>query len=141
MKDVVDAAVAKAYGGEKEISWMEIFCGEKSGSLCDDQWLPEETLQACKDYSFNQRAINNSCWGWNKIPKCGNQTKADLYVCLRPVKYFAGTPSPVKRPDLVDMVIFRRILKTFTPVLNLSQTPMQPRNLSMFLKKILALKD
>ena len=71
MKDVVNAAVAKAYGGEKEISWMEIFCGEKSVEVYgDDQWLPEETLQAYQGlYSFNQRAINNSCWGWDKIPR------------------------------------------------------------------------
>ena len=109
MKDVVDAAVAKAYGGEKEISWMEIFCGEKSVEVYgDDQWLPEETLQACKDYIVSIKGpLTTPVGGGIRSLNVAIRQKLDLYVCLRPVKYFAGTPSPVKRPDLVDMVIFR----------------------------------
>ena len=109
MKDVVDAAVAKAYGGEKEISWMEIFCGEKSVEVYgDDQWLPEETLQACKDYIVSIKVpFTTPVGGGIRSLNVAIRQKLDLYVCLRPVKYFAGTPSPVKRPDLVDMVIFR----------------------------------
>jgi isocitrate dehydrogenase len=109
MKDVVDAAVAKAYGGEKEISWMEIFCGEKSVEVYgDDQWLPEETLQACKDYIVSIKGpLTTPVGGGIRSLNVAIRQKLDLYVCLRPVKYFTGTPSPVKRPDLVDMVIFR----------------------------------
>ena len=109
MKDVVDAAVAKAYGGEKEISWMEIFCGEKSVEVYGhDQWLPEETLQACKDYIVSIKGpLTTPIGGGIRSLNVAIRQKLDLYVCLRPVKYFTGTPSPVKRPDLVDMVIFR----------------------------------
>ena len=109
MKDVVDAAVAKAYGGEKEISWMEIFCGEKSVEVYGhDQWLPEETLQACKDYIVSIKGpLTTPVGGGIRSLNVAIRQKLDLYVCLRPVKYFTGTPSPVKRPDLVDMVIFR----------------------------------
>ena len=109
MKDVVDAAVAKAYGGEKEISWMEIFCGEKSVEVYgDDQWLPEETLQACKDYIVSIKGpLTTPVGGGIRSLNVSLRQILDLYVCLRPIRYFDGVPSPVKRPQDVDMVIFR----------------------------------
>ena len=88
---------------------MEIFCGEKSVEVYGhDQWLPEETLQACKDYIVSIKGpLTTPVGGGIRSLNVAIRQKLDLYVCLRPVKYFAGTPSPVKRPDLVDMVIFR----------------------------------
>jgi len=109
MLDVINAAVAKAYEGKKEISWMEIYCGEKSVELYgNDEWLPDETLQACKDYKVSIKGpLTTPVGGGIRSLNVAIRQKLDLYVCLRPVKYFDGTPSPVRRPDLVDMVIFR----------------------------------
>lgn len=109
MIDVVNAAVNTAYQGKKEISWMEIFCGEKSVDVYgDDQWLPNETLEACKEYIVSIKGpLTTPVGGGIRSLNVALRQVLDLYVCLRPVKYFNGTPSPVKRPDLVDMVIFR----------------------------------
>tara|TARA_B100001173_G_scaffold186528_1_gene161013 strand:+ start:2070 stop:3332 length:1263 start_codon:yes stop_codon:yes gene_type:complete len=109
MLDVINAAVAKAYEGKKEISWMEIYCGEKSVELYgNDEWLPDETLQACKNYKVSIKGpLTTPVGGGIRSLNVAIRQKLDLYVCLRPVKYFDGTPSPVRRPDLVDMVIFR----------------------------------
>tara|TARA_X000000368_G_scaffold145714_1_gene114989 strand:- start:3 stop:1265 length:1263 start_codon:yes stop_codon:yes gene_type:complete len=109
MLDVINAAVAKAYEGKREISWMEIYCGEKSVELYgNDEWLPDETLQACKDYKVSIKGpLTTPVGGGIRSLNVAIRQKLDLYVCLRPVKYFDGTPSPVRRPDLVDMVIFR----------------------------------
>ena len=109
MLDVINAAVAKAYEGKREISWMEIYCGEKSVELYgNDEWLPDETLQACKDYKVSIKGpLTTPVGGGIRSLNVAIRQKLDLYVCLRPVKYFNGTPSPVRRPDLVDMVIFR----------------------------------
>ena len=109
MLDVINAAVEKAYDGKREISWMEIYCGEKSVEVYgDNEWLPEETLQACKDYKVSIKGpLTTPVGGGIRSLNVAIRQKLDLYVCLRPVKYFDGTPSPVRRPDLVDMVIFR----------------------------------
>ncbi len=109
MLDVINAAVEKAYDGKKEISWMEIYCGEKSVEVYgDNDWLPEETLQACRDYKVSIKGpLTTPVGGGIRSLNVAIRQKLDLYVCLRPVKYFDGTPSPVRRPDLVDMVIFR----------------------------------
>jgi len=109
MLNVIDAAVEKAYDGKRKISWMEIYCGEKSVKIYgDDEWLPDETLQACKDYKVSIKGpLTTPVGGGIRSLNVAIRQKLDLYVCLRPVKYFDGTPSPVKRPDLVDMVIFR----------------------------------
>ena len=109
MIDVVNAAVKSAYKGKREIIWMEIFCGEKAVEIYgNDEWMPQETLDACKEYNISIKGpLTTPVGGGIRSLNVAIRQKLDLYVCLRPVKYFAGTPSPVKRPDLVDMVIFR----------------------------------
>ena len=96
---------------------MEIYCGEKAVKVYgDDEWMPQETLDACKEYNVSIKGpLTTPVGGGIRSLNVAIRQKLDLYVCLRPVKYFAGTPSPVKRPDLVDMVIFReRTLRIFT---------------------------
>src|SRR6187399_3198283 len=109
MIKVVDAAVAKAYAGKKKISWMEIYAGEKSTSVYGpDVWLPEETLQVLKDYVVSIKGpLTTPVGGGIRSLNVALRQQLDLYVCLRPVKYFTGVPSPVKEPQKIDMVIFR----------------------------------
>jgi isocitrate dehydrogenase len=109
MKKVVDAAVDKAYGGKKAISWMEIFCGEKSVEVYgDNEWLPQETLDACREYILSIKGpLTTPVGGGIRSLNVAIRQQLDLYVCQRPVRYFDGTPSPVRKPELVDMVIFR----------------------------------
>ena len=109
MKKVVDAAVEKAYGGEKKITWMEIYAGEKSTQVYGkDQWLPEETLTALQEYVVGIKGpLTTPVGGGIRSLNVALRQELDLYLCLRPVRYFDGTPSPVKKPELVDMIIFR----------------------------------
>ncbi|WP_028452755.1 NADP-dependent isocitrate dehydrogenase [Chitinilyticum aquatile] len=109
MIDVVDAAVAKAYGGARKIHWMEIYCGEKAARLYgNDTYLPQETLDALKEYVVSIKGpLATPVGGGIRSLNVALRQQLDLYVCLRPVRYFNGVPSPVKRPDLTDMVIFR----------------------------------
>ena len=109
MIKVVDAAVAKTYGGQRKISWMEIFAGEKSTTVYGpDVWLPEETLAAVKDYVVSIKGpLTTPVGGGIRSLNVALRQQLDLYVCLRPVRYFAGVPSPVKAPEKTDMVIFR----------------------------------
>jgi len=109
MKKVVDAAVEKAYGGERRIAWMEIFAGEKANRLYGgDVWLPEETFDAVKEYVVSIKGpLTTPVGGGIRSLNVTLRQVLDLYVCLRPVRYYDGTPSPLKRPDLTDMVIFR----------------------------------
>jgi len=109
MLKVVDAAVAKAYGGKRKIHWMEIYAGEKSTKLYGpDVWLPEETLAAVKDYVVSIKGpLTTPVGGGIRSLNVALRQELDLYVCLRPVRYFKGVPSPVKEPDKIDMVIFR----------------------------------
>ena len=109
MKKVVDAAVAKAYGGKKQIQWMEVFAGDKALQLYGKgELLPQETIQALRDYVVSIK-------GPLTIPVSGDirslnvalRQELDLYVCLRPVRYFSGVPSPVREPEKTNMVIFR----------------------------------
>ncbi len=109
MKKVVDAAVAKAYGGKKKIHWMEIYCGEKSTRLYGpDVWLPEETLDALKEYVISIKGpLTTPVGGGMSSLNVALRQKLDLYVCLRPIRYFQGVPSPLKEPHKTNMVIFR----------------------------------
>ena len=109
MRTTVDAAVAKAYGGKKSIAWMEIFAGEKANNLYGgDVWLPEETLQAVQDYVVSIKGpLTTPVGGGIRSLNVALRQQLDLYVCLRPVRYYEGTPSPLKQPELTDMVIFR----------------------------------
>ena len=108
MKDVVNAAIDKAYGGEKKISWMEIYTGEKSAELYDGDWFPEETLEAIKEYSVAIKGpLTTPVGGGFRSLNVALRQELDLYTCLRPVRWFEGVPSPVKDPGACDMVIFR----------------------------------
>jgi isocitrate dehydrogenase len=104
---VLDAAVAKAYGGTKKIHWLEIFAGEKSNNL-HGTWLPESSVQACRDYLVSIKGpLTTPVGGGIRSLNVALRQMLDLYVCLRPVRWFKGVPSPVKRPDQVNMTIFR----------------------------------
>jgi isocitrate dehydrogenase len=109
MKKVVDTAVEKAYGGKKKIAWMEVFAGEKATKVYDkDTWLPEETMQAVKDYVISIKGpLTTPVGGGIRSLNVTLRQELDLYVCLRPIQYFPGVPSPVKHPEKTDMVIFR----------------------------------
>jgi isocitrate dehydrogenase len=109
MKDVLDAAVAKAYGGERSIAWMEIYAGEKSTRVYgEDVWLPDESLDAVKEFVVSIKGpLTTPVGGGIRSLNVTLRQQLDLYVCLRPVRYFMGTPSPLLRPEDTDMVIFR----------------------------------
>jgi len=109
MIKVVDAAVQKAYGGERKIAWMEIYAGEKATQVYDqDTWLPKETLEAVRDYVVSIKGpLTTPVGGGIRSLNVALRQELDLYVCQRPVRWFTGVPSPVKKPQDVDMVIFR----------------------------------
>lgn len=109
MIKVVDAAVDKAYGGKRKISWMEVYAGEKATQVYDqDTWLPQETLDAVKEYVVSIKGpLTTPVGGGIRSLNVALRQQLDLYVCLRPVRWFEGVPSPVKKPGEVDMTIFR----------------------------------
>jgi len=109
MIKVVDAAVAKAYGGKRSIHWMEIFAGEKARKLYgDDTWLPRETIDAVKEYLVAIKGpLTTPIGGGYRSLNVTLRQELDLYVCLRPVRYFKGVPSPLREPEKTDMVVFR----------------------------------
>jgi isocitrate dehydrogenase len=109
MLKVVDAAVAKAYGGKKKIHWMEVYAGEKATRIYGpDVWLPAETLDAVKDYVVSIKGpLTTPVGGGIRSLNVALRQELDLYVCLRPIQYFKGVPSPVKEPHKTNMVIFR----------------------------------
>jgi isocitrate dehydrogenase len=109
MLKVVDAAVSKAYGGRRQIQWMEIFAGEKATKIYGpDVWMPAETLDAVRDYVVSIKGpLTTPVGGGIRSLNVALRQELDLYVCLRPVQYFKGVPSPVKEPEKTDMVIFR----------------------------------
>ena len=109
MLKVVDAAVAKAYGGKRKIHWMEVYAGEKSTQVYGpDVWLPEETLDAVKDYVVSIKGpLTTPVGGGIRSLNVALRQQLDLYVCLRPVRYFKGVPSPLREPEKTNMVIFR----------------------------------
>ena len=104
---VLDSAVEKAYGGERKIHWLEIFAGQKAYDQFEN-WLPDETVQACRDYLVSIKGpLTTPIGGGMRSLNVALRQLLDLYVCLRPVRWFEGVPSPVKNPGAVDMVIFR----------------------------------
>ena len=104
---VLDAAVAKAYGGKRKIHWMEVYAGEKSNKLFNT-WLPDETVAACREFLVSIKGpLTTPVGGGIRSLNVALRQMLDLYVCLRPVRWFKGVPSPVKAPEKVDMVIFR----------------------------------
>ena len=109
MINVVNQAVKIAYSGERKIEWMEVYCGEKATQVYDkDTWLPEETIEALKEYVVSIKGpLTTPVGGGIRSLNVSLRQLLDLYVCLRPIRYFDGVPSPVKRPQDVDMIIFR----------------------------------
>jgi isocitrate dehydrogenase len=104
---VLDAAVAKAYGGKKRIHWMEVYAGKKSNDMFNS-WLPDETVEACREYLVSIKGpLTTPIGGGIRSLNVALRQLLDLYVCLRPVRWFKGVPSPVKKPEEVDMIIFR----------------------------------
>ncbi len=104
---VLDAAVAKAYGGKKQIKWMEVYAGEKAYNLFGT-WLPDETVEACREYLVSIKGpLTTPIGGGIRSLNVALRQMLDLYTCLRPVRWFKGVPSPVKHPEKVDMTIFR----------------------------------
>ena len=109
MIKVIDAAVKKSYGGKRKISWMEIYAGEKSTQVYGpDVWLPEETLKVLKEYVVSIKGpLTTPVGGGIRSLNVALRQELDLYVCLRPVRYFTGVLSPLREPEITDMVIFR----------------------------------
>jgi isocitrate dehydrogenase len=109
MMKVVDAAVQKAYGGKRSIAWMEVYAGEKANRVYGRElWLPEETMQAVREFVISIKGpLTTPVGGGIRSLNVTLRQELDLYVCLRPVRYYDGTPSPLKEPEKTDMVIFR----------------------------------
>ncbi len=108
MLDVVNAAVEKAHGGQKSISWMEIYTGEKAAELYDGDWFPEETLDAIREYAVAIKGpLTTPVGGGFRSLNVALRQEMDLYLCQRPVRWFEGVPSPVKEPGKCNMIIFR----------------------------------
>jgi isocitrate dehydrogenase len=109
MLKVVDAAVSRAYGTKRAISWMEIYCGEKATKVYGpDVWMPEETFDALREYVVSIKGpLTTPVGGGIRSLNVALRQELDLYVCQRPVRWFKGVPSPVQHPELTDMVIFR----------------------------------
>ncbi|KAF0192062.1 MAG: isocitrate dehydrogenase [Gammaproteobacteria bacterium] len=109
MRKVIDAAVRKAYGGKKSIAWMEVYAGEKATQVyAKDTWLPDETLTAVRDYVVSIKGpLTTPVGGGIRSLNVALRQQLDLYLCLRPIRYFPGVPSPLKAPEKTDMVIFR----------------------------------
>src|SRR5437016_9375486 len=104
---VFDAAIQKAYGGKRKIAWFEVFAGETAKTKFDN-WLPDDTVEAFKEYLVGIKGpLTTPIGGGIRSLNVALRQMLDLYVCLRPVQYFSGVPSPVKRPEKVDMIIFR----------------------------------
>jgi isocitrate dehydrogenase len=142
MLKVVDAAVAKAYAGKRKIHWMEVFAGEKSTKVYGpDVWLPEETLQAVREYVVSIKGpLTTPVGGGIRSLNVALRQELDLYVCLRPVQYFAGVPSPLKQPEKVNMVIFRENSEDIYAGVEYAEGSDQVKKLMDFLIKEMGVK-
>ena len=142
MLKVVDAAVAKAYGGKRKIHWMEVYAGEKSTKIYGpDVWLSEETLAIVRDYVVSIKGpLTTPVGGGIRSLNVALRQELDLYVCLRPVRYFKGVPSPVKEPEKVDMVIFRENSEDIYAGIEWTADSPQAKKLIEFLIKEMGVK-
>ena len=132
---VVDAAVAKAYGGKRKIEWKEVFAGEKSFNKTGN-WLPDETLEAFKKYLVGIKGpLTTPVGGGMRSLNVTIRQQCDLYVCLRPVRWFTGVPSPVKKPELVDMVIFRENTEDIYAGIEFAAATPEAQSVEAFLKE------
>jgi len=137
MVDVVNAAVAKAYGGKRKISWMEVYAGEKAVRVYGDNvWLPEETLHALRDYVVSIKGpLTTPVGGGIRSINVALRQQLDLYVCLRPVRWFTGVPSPVREPHKTNMVIFRENSEDIYAGIEWEAETPEARKLIEFLQK------
>ncbi len=142
MIKVVDAAVEKAYGGKRKISWMEIYAGEKSTKVYGpDVWLPDETLAVLKEYVVSIKGpLTTPVGGGIRSLNVALRQQLDLYVCLRPVRYFKGVPSPVREPEKTDMVIFRENSEDIYAGIEWEAESAQARKLIAFLQNEMGVK-
>ncbi|MEK8046170.1 NADP-dependent isocitrate dehydrogenase [Ideonella margarita] len=136
MIKVVDAAVAKAYRGERQIQWMEVFAGEKATRLYGpDVWLPDETVQVLRNYLVSIKGpLTTPVGGGIRSLNVTLRQELDLYVCLRPVQYFKGVPSPLKEPEKTNMVIFRENSEDIYAGIEYAAGSEQARKLIAFLQ-------
>jgi isocitrate dehydrogenase len=142
MIKVVDAAVSKAYGGQKQIHWMEVFAGEKSTKLYGpDVWLPEETLHALRDCVVSIKGpLTTPVGGGIRSLNVTLRQELDLYVCLRPIQYFDGVPSPLKEPEKTNMVIFRENSEDIYAGIEFEAESVQAKKLIKFLQDEMGIK-
>ncbi|MFD1773157.1 NADP-dependent isocitrate dehydrogenase [Paenibacillus rhizophilus] len=134
-KRVLDAAVDKAYGGSKRIAWYEVFAGEKAFNTYGE-WLPNDTLEAIREYIVAIKGpLTTPIGGGIRSLNVALRQELDLYVCLRPVRYFDGVPSPVKRPEQVDMVIFRENTEDIYAGIEYQEGSEQVKKVIEFLQK------
>jgi isocitrate dehydrogenase len=142
MIKVVDAAVAKAYGGRRKIAWMELYAGEKATKVYGpDVWLPDETLAALREYVVSIKGpLTTPVGGGIRSINVALRQELDLYVCLRPVRYFKGVPSPVREPEKTDMVIFRENSEDIYAGIEYEAESDKARKLIEFLQKELGVR-
>jgi isocitrate dehydrogenase len=142
MIKVVDAAVQKAYGGKRGIKWMEIYAGEKSTKVYGpDVWLPEETLQILRDYVVSIKGpLTTPVGGGIRSLNVALRQELDLYVCLRPIQYFKGVPSPVREPEKTNMVIFRENSEDIYAGIEWAAESEQARKVIKFLREEMGVK-
>jgi len=135
MLDVVNAVVKKAYNGEREIQWMEVFAGEKADGIYGE-YLPDETVDAIKEFVVNIKGpLTTPVGGGMRSLNVAIRQILDLYICLRPVQYFKGTPSPVKAPEKIDMVIFRENSEDIYAGIEFPQGSKEVKKVIEFLQK------
>ena len=135
MKAVVDAAVQKAYGGKRSIEWMEVYCGEKADKIYGT-YMPEETFDALREFVFSIKGpLTTPVGGGIRSLNVALRQELDLYVCVRPVRWFEGVPSPVHHPELTDMVIFRENSEDIYAGIEWIADSREAKKLSKFLKE------
>ena len=139
---VWDAAVRKAYGGKRQVAWMEIYAGEKANAVYGpNTWLPAETLTACREYLVSIKGpLTTPIGGGIRSINVALRQELDLYVCLRPVRWFKGVPSPVKQPELTDMVVFRENTEDIYAGIEWASGSEQARKVIAFLQKEMGVK-
>src|SRR6188472_392731 len=132
---VMDAAVQKAYGGKRKIHWMEVYAGEKAFNAFKN-WLPDETVEACREYLVSIKGpLTTPVGGGIRSLNVALRQILDLYVCLRPVRWFKGVPSPVKHPEKVDMVIFRENTEDIYAGIEFAEGTDEAKKVLAFLKE------
>jgi len=137
---VLDAAVEKAYNGEKKIAWYEVFAGEKAFNNYNN-WLPNDTLTAMREYIVSIKGpLTTPIGGGIRSLNVALRQELDLYTCLRPVRYFNGVPSPVKRPELVDMVIFRENTEDIYAGIEYAEGSAEVKKMIQFLQNEMGVK-